>query len=343
MSDGGYSRKSAGASMWRRLFGGSRNAPQTGAVNASKLEAESRGSAGLSQLAALAGPGGTAAATILALVANDEIQDIRDGGNVIGFWIKAFPQHIDQGDFIKAYFKLLGSEQTSSNASRGSYCVSTAFGRGGYIVNVGNSAAELLVRGMLAEHGPTSIHVFARAGDNDLLREMVAAGADIEARDKEGRTALRWAVDLGHAKSVEFLLGAGADKEARDAKGHTALQTAAAMGYFEVARVLLSAGADSNVEKNTGATPLHLAAMKGNSEIVEALLKNGADPDAHDPSADGCTPLHGAVIKGHAKVVELLLAAGANHAATSRSGWTPIKIAEGTGDREILSMLKRFE
>jgi len=63
-------------------------------------------------------------------------------------------------------------------------------------------------------------------GDADRVRLLIQAGADVHARDKDGRTALMWAARCGDADRVRLLIQAGADVNARDDFGHTALDTA---------------------------------------------------------------------------------------------------------------------
>jgi FOG: Ankyrin repeat len=58
----------------------------------------------------------------------------------------------------------------------------------------------------------------------------LAAGADVEIRDKEGETALTLAADFGNTDVVQALLGAGADANMKNGDGGTALMAAAAGG-----------------------------------------------------------------------------------------------------------------
>lgn len=99
-------------------------------------------------------------------------------------------------------------------------------------------------------------------------------------RDKRGRTVLHYAVD---AKTVRLLVEKGANVNAADVEGHTALHLAITEKRLEVVRELIKSGADVNAEEyGNKCTPLHLACMVGEKEIVEELVKAGAEIEQAD-------------------------------------------------------------
>jgi cytohesin len=122
------------------------------------------------------------------------------------------------------------------------------------------------------------------------VRRLLAAGADPNARDEDGRTPLFSAV-LGNSLGlVGLLLEAGADPNARDEHGWTALHFAAQEYLPEIARVLVGRGADPNVQDEDGNSVLWRAiwASRGRDEIARLLLDQGAKPDL--PNNQGETP-----------------------------------------------------
>jgi ankyrin repeat protein len=63
----------------------------------------------------------------------------------------------------------------------------------------------------------------AESGDADMIRKLLAEGADKKAKDKDGWTPLHHAAGAGHQSAAQVLVQAGADKEAKDNDGYTPL------------------------------------------------------------------------------------------------------------------------
>jgi hypothetical protein len=104
---------------------------------------------------------------------------------------------------------------------------------------------------------------------------LLAQGADIEAVDSKGKTALHFAARKQHDAAVKLLLSKDAVIDIADIKGNTPLLTAAAGGSLpvvktsETVQALLGAGADKSLTNKNGKTALDIAA--GNEEIVNLL------------------------------------------------------------------------
>ena len=148
----------------------------------------------------------------------------------------------------------------------------------------------------------------AQEGHLAVVRLLLEAGADKDAADTDGDTALHIAAKEGHLEVVRLLLEAGADKDAADTDGYTPLHFAARKGHLEAIRLLLETGADKDAATTHGSRALHIAAQEGHMAVVRLLLEAGADKDAAD--TDGDTALNHAAHYGHLEVVRLLLQAG---------------------------------
>ena len=161
----------------------------------------------------------------------------------------------------------------------------------------------------------------AMRGDASAVRALLQRGADVNAAQGDGMTALHWAAEHGDHDLAAVLLESGANPGAETRIGrHTPLHVAAQGGHHLVVRTLLQnkAGkAGVNTTTTTGAAPLHFAAASGSSETVTILLDSGADVNVREPQW-GQTPLMFAAAAGRADVVGVLLARGADVRATGK-------------------------
>ena len=135
-----------------------------------------------------------------------------------------------------------------------------------------------------------SIHDAVREGNIEAIKQHIAAGTDVDAKDGIGGTLLYMAASNGYKEIVELLITNGADVNAKDDGSWTSLHSAAMHGNKEIVELLIAKGADVNAKKDDGSwTSLHSAAMTGSNEIVGLLIAAGADVNAKD--AYGRTPL----------------------------------------------------
>ena len=119
----------------------------------------------------------------------------------------------------------------------------------------------------------------------------------------------------GNTAVVKQHIAAGADINAKNGGGFTPLQAAAGEGHKEIAQLLIAEGADVNAKSENGVTPLHWAALHGHKEVAELLIAKGADVNAKNDFGE--TPLDGAdgeipdILRKHGgKTGEELKAAG---------------------------------
>jgi ankyrin repeat protein len=134
----------------------------------------------------------------------------------------------------------------------------------------------------------------ARLGNVGTVRALLAAGADPNAKEKNGgQTALMWAIAERHSKVTEELVRNKVDVNAQSKNGATALMFAA-RGDVDSTRTLLAAGADPSLQiPDWGGTALIIAATMGKTDVVESLLDKGANPNQRDNNS--FTALHAAV------------------------------------------------
>jgi ankyrin repeat protein len=181
-----------------------------------------------------------------------------------------------------------------------------------------------------AEANDQLLEAIQVGGNLEEVKALLDQGANVNAADKTGTTALMLAAKQGNSDIVNTLLAKGANINATDNYGRTALKVAAKSTYSEIentlkvrkatAELMLAVKngdlnkvntlladrvADVNVADKTGTTALMLAAKQGNSDIVNALLDRGANIDAADYR--GRTALQLAVLFKHPSVVSALL------------------------------------
>jgi cytohesin len=236
----------------------------------------------------------------------------------------------------------------------------------------------LISHGADINRGPkTALHTMVLWWMPDSVEALLEAGADINARDEEGKTPLYHAIYtiewltmvellVSHGADVktlpsttlhhtaekglpgitQFLIEAGLDPIARDKQGNTPLHLAADNGHVDVVNIykrmtqtLNEAGLAFNAKDNRGNTPLHLAAGNGHSEVVKLLIETGADVNAIDDL--GATPLQHALKNGHMtlNLIRPLVEAGADIYARDDEGDTPLIKAFDRGQLPLVNYL----
>jgi ankyrin repeat protein len=105
------------------------------------------------------------------------------------------------------------------------------------------------------------------------------AGASANARDAQGGHPLVLAAAAGHDDLVRLLLARGAERDRVGEGGFTALGAAAFHGRHSTVRLLLRDGADPARWGSSGQGPLHLAAAAGQLEVLRELLRLGVNPE----------------------------------------------------------------
>jgi len=165
-----------------------------------------------------------------------------------------------------------------------------------------------------------------------FVRYLLQCGADPNAQNADGSTALTWAVrdDL-----VALLVGHGATVEAEAPEsGFTSLHRAAICGSADRMGILLSTVGDNIVLDtfdSVGMTPLVCAVEHGHADIVKQLLDAGADPEAVPFDEGGYTALQLALSADRVDIARMLVRAGARLDFTRGMGERPVDIAVAKG------------
>jgi hypothetical protein len=136
------------------------------------------------------------------------------------------------------------------------------------------------------------LRISAHRGHEAVVRLLVEKGADVEAKNKDGWTALYWAVRYGNAAMVRLLLENGAEVDTKDNYGRTALYRAVMEENEAVVQMLVGKGASINAKSDKGETVLYRARGNGYKAVVQLL---------------GGAALHKAACFGYEAVVRLLV------------------------------------
>ncbi|MCS5703369.1 MAG: ankyrin repeat domain-containing protein, partial [Acidobacteria bacterium] len=181
------------------------------------------------------------------------------------------------------------------------------------VIGIGSIAA---ITWAAAPDSPVANAAMVR--DVETVRALLATGANVNAAQGDGLTALHWAARNGDIETAAVLLDAGADLAAVTRIGsHTPLHVASKFGSGVVVETLLAAGADPNAMTTTGVTPLHLSAASGDIKAVRALLAYQANINVRE-AGWGQTPLMFASASNRVAVIEALLEAGADTQMTGK-------------------------
>ena len=118
----------------------------------------------------------------------------------------------------------------------------------------------------------------ATTGDAQKVGILIENGANPNASDPTGLTALMAASHSGKLEILRILLEAGVPIDTKDSSGYTALMFSCNSGQLSCAHYLIEKGANVNEIDNDGSTPIMFGAQHGYNEIVRLLLEKGADP-----------------------------------------------------------------
>jgi uncharacterized protein len=216
---------------------------------------------------------------------------------------------------------------------------------------IGGAASAVFVFGLHAATTQPDVKIdlgaAVRNGNNAAVKMMMEKqGADPNVKDAAGTPLIMSAVVYGDAECVRILLDHGANPNAKNAMGATALLWAA--GDPDKASLLMAHGADVNVQSVLGRTPLLAAAAQdGAGPVVAMLLKKGANTAVADKVAGpplpsgggGASPLQEAAKARDGEALKLLIAKGLDVNAKAMNGGTALSEAVVQGNVENVRAL----
>jgi ankyrin repeat protein len=188
---------------------------------------------------------------------------------------------------------------------------------------------------------------FALCSDRylEILSILYMAGADLNAVDGNGQTAMHRAVDMSDEKKVNVLLSFGARFDLQDKSGLRPIDIASNQLYrsesVDIIRLLLDRGADTHISPFAGiqSSPLHSAVRYDQKKIVQLLLERHAMVDERERSPQGATAFLLAVENGHYEVGLMLLEEGADLLKKDKFLRSALHLAARRGSKEFLEML----
>ena len=193
--------------------------------------------------------------------------------------------------------------------------------------------------------GYTGLHAAAHKGDVAQIEKLIAAKADLNARDEYNRTPLHVATFAKQREAIQALFKGGADHAALEDGKYDAVTIAAVADDEETLRVLLSLGASAKlVTSRWDGTALIAAAHLGHEGIVTLLIDAGAPLD-HLNNLHWSAVIESIVLgKGgprHVETLRRLVEAGANAQLTDKEGRTPLDLAKARGYTEMVQILEK--
>ncbi len=189
----------------------------------------------------------------------------------------------------------------------------------------------------------TMLHLINKNGYKTILMQLYNAGADLNAVDGTGQTALYKAADARDIEKMQALLELGADPNLANKVGRRPIDAAispvsyTATGVREAMNLLMANGANPNLAPAASQqfSPLHLVAKSDYPDLVKALLSGGAIIDEPDRST-GATAWLTAVGAGKGTIAKILKEAGADVTRRDSSGRNVLHMAAQGGARETL-------
>ena len=221
------------------------------------------------------------------------------------------------------------------------------------LTNEGQKAIELIQGGVPVNEmidfnsevcDISPLMVAAEKFDEKLVKALIDAGADINAKACVGYVPLTWALKGENLDNFRLLLAASANPDPLESGegDFSPLSMAARHGLVVAVKELIGLGVNVNWVSENGADALKSAVVHGNMACVELLLDAGANPASFDN--EGFSPIHNAADEGHHDVVRRLLDAGVDvdlrvQGSSEDEGTTVLHRACSKGDLGLVRIL----
>ncbi len=183
----------------------------------------------------------------------------------------------------------------------------------------------------------------AAKGDLDALQASLNKGVNIDATNRQGRTAIVIASLNKHYECVSFLISAGADINKQDETCFNPFLLSCLNNDLTLLRIMIPAKPDLTLLTRFGGVGITPASEKGHVEIVRELLEK-TEMNVNHTNFVGWTPLLEAIVLNDGgdkqqQIVKLLLEHGANPHMTDKYGKKPLELAREKGYLEIAELL----
>ncbi|KHJ42648.1 Poly(ADP-ribose) polymerase catalytic domain protein [Trichuris suis] len=255
------------------------------------------------------------------------------------------------------------------------HCLLTACQKGD-LANFKRYLSESTVNFRNPYTGENALHILCNASrDTDLfmVKALVAAGVNVNERNKNLLSPLHMAADRGCIELINLLIESGANVNLLDGLGQTSLHRCTKRNLSEACKLLLDKGVDASIVNLHGFTAGQLAtgstaeligehpavvskstrrsierqmleaAKAGDLQSVKRILKLSTDGDSilncRDVEGRNSTPLHFAAGYNRLEVVRFLVESGANLHARDKGGLEPLHNACSYGHYEVTELL----